>query len=94
MQDRQYSSENGLKVPAFAAGRVVVPVLHVSVWTRAERIYGRVVALGFAMGKPPAIVALLAGGRGVGSFDDNVAPEDWDLGKLGHELPVFILNLY
>ena len=41
----------------------------------AEGKYGRVLASGFDMAKPPTIVALLRGRGGVGSFDDIAATE-------------------
>ena len=58
-----------------------------------EGAYGGVLAVRFAMAESPAVIALLRGGRGVGSLDNIVATEDRDSGEVGKGFPIFRRDL-
>ena len=63
-------------------------VLCLGVEAGVEGTDSGVLATWFDMTKPPAIVALLGGERGVGSLDAKVATKDLNLGGVGQGLPV------
>ena len=80
--------ENWLEVSTFGTGRVGATVLCLGMGAGAEGTNGGVLTAGFDMTKPPTVVALLRGGRGIGTLDDKVATKDWNLGKIGQGPPV------
>ena len=86
--------EYWLEVATFGAGQVWATVVCLGVGAGAEGTNGGILATGFDMTKPPIVVALLGGGRRVGSLNAKVATEDWNLGEIGLGLPVVGRDLY
>ena len=75
--------ENWLEVSAFGTGWVGATVLYLGEGGGAEGTDSGVLATWFNMTKPPTIVALLGGGRRVGSLDDKVATKERNLAEYG-----------
>ena len=72
-----------LEVSAFGAGWIGAAVLCFCVGTGAEGADSGVLAARFDMAESPAVIALLGGGRRVGSLDSVVATKDRDSGEIG-----------
>ena len=75
--------EDWFEISTPRAGWVGAAMLCFGVRASAEGAYGGVLAAGFDMTESPAVIALLGGGRRVGSFDNKVATEDRDSGEVG-----------
>ena len=75
--------QDRLEVSPFGAGWVGAAVLCFCMGAGAEGTDSRILAAGFDMTKSPAVVALLGGGRRVGSLDSVVATKDRDSGEIG-----------
>ena len=82
-----------LEISTLGAGWIGVAILCFGMGASTEGAYGSVLAARFNMSKSPAVVALLGGGRGVGSLDDMVATKDGDSGEVGEEFSVFRMDL-
>ena len=72
-----------LQVSTFGAGWVGAAVLSFGMGAGAEGAHSGVLAVRFDMAESPAVIALLGGGRRVGSLDDIVATKDRDSGEVG-----------
>ena len=72
-----------LEVSTLGAGWVGAAVLCFRVGTGAEGADSGVLAARFDMAESPAVIALLGGGRRVGSLDSVVATKDGDSGEIG-----------
>ena len=75
--------EDWFEISTPRAGWIGAAMLCFGMGASTEAAYGRVLAAGFDMAKSPAVMALLGGGRGVGSLDNIVATEDRDSGEVG-----------
>ena len=75
--------EDRLEISTPGAGWVGAAMLCFGMGASTEGAYGRVLAAGFDMAESPAVIALLGGGRGVGSLDNIVATKDRDSGEGG-----------
>ena len=75
--------KNWLEVSTFGAGWVGAAVLCFFMGAGAEGADSRVLAARFHMAESPAVIALLGGGRRVGSLDSVVATKDRDSGEIG-----------
>ena len=73
--------ENWFEISTPGTGWIGAAMLCFGMGASTERAYGRVLAAGFDMTESPAVVALVGGGRGVGSLDDIVATKDRDPGE-------------
>ena len=80
--------EYWLEISTFGESRKGATVLCLGIRAGAEGTPGGILATTFDMTKPPTVVALLGGGRRVGSFSDKVGTKDWDLGDVGQGLHV------
>ena len=72
-----------LEISTFGAGWVGAAVLCFCVGAGAEGADSGVLAAGFDIDESPAVVALLGGGRRVGSLDSVVATKDRDPREIG-----------
>ena len=86
--------ENWLEVSTFGTGRVRATVICFGMGASAEGADSGILATRFNVTKPPAIIALLGGGRRVGALDDELATEDWNLGEIRQDLPVIGRHLH
>ena len=81
------------EISPFGADWVGAAVFCFSMGASAEGAYSGVLAARFDMAESPAVIALLGGGRRVGSLDNIVATKDRDSGEVGWELPIFRRDL-
>ena len=72
-----------LEVSTFGAGWIGAAVLCFSMGAGAEGAHSGVLAARFDIAESPAVIALLEGGRRVGSLDTIVATKDWYPGEVG-----------
>ena len=86
--------ENWLEVSSFGTRQVGATVLCLGMGAGAEGTDSGVLTAEFDMTKPPTVIALLRGGRGVGSLDDKVATKNWYLGEIGQGPPVIGRHLH
>ena len=75
--------EDWLEISTLGAGWIGTAMLCFDMGASTEGAYDRVLAAGFDMAESPAVIALLGGGRGVGSLDNIVATKDRDSGEVG-----------
>ena len=75
--------EDWFEISTPRAGWIGAAMLSFGMGASTEGAYGGVLAAGFDMAESPAVIALLGGGRRVGSLDNIVAPEDRDSGEVG-----------
>ena len=75
--------EDWFEISTPRAGWIGAAVLCFGMGASTEGAYGRVLAAGFDMTESPAVIALLGGGRRVGSLDNIVATKDMDSGEVG-----------
>ena len=75
------------------AGWIGAAMLCLGMGASTEGAYGRVLAARFDRTESPAVIALLGGGRRVGSLDNIVATKDRDSGEVGLVFPVFCRDL-
>ena len=75
--------EDWFEISSPRAGWIGAAMLCFGMRASTEGAYGGVLAAGFDMAESPAVIALLGGGRGVGSLVNKVATEDRDTGEVG-----------
>ena len=75
--------EDWFEISTPRAGWIRAAMLCFGKGASTEGAYGRVLAAEFDMAEPPAVIALLGGGRRVGSLDNIVATEDRHWGEVG-----------
>ena len=85
--------EDWFEISTPRAGWIGAAMLCFGIGASTEGAYGGVLAAGFDMAKSPAVIALLRGGRRVGSLDNIVATEDRDSGEVGKGFPIFRRDL-
>ena len=71
------------EISPFGAGWVGAAVLCFGMGAGAEGAHCGVLAARFDVAESPAVIALLGGGRRVGSLDNIVATKDGDSGEAG-----------
>ena len=85
--------EDWFEISTPRAGWIGAAMLCFGMGASTEGTYSGVLAAGFDMGESPAVIALLGGGRRVGSLDNIVATEDRDSGEVGSGFPVYRRDL-
>ena len=75
--------EDWFEISTPGAGWIGAAIFCFGMGASTEGAYGRVLAARFDMTESPVVVALLGGGRGVGSLDNIVATKDRNSGELG-----------
>ena len=75
--------EDWFEIITTGAGWIGAAILYLGKGASTERAYGRVLAAGFDMTETPAVIALLRGGRGVGSLNNIVTTKNRDSGEFG-----------
>ena len=78
--------ENWLEISTFGTGRVGAPVIFFGMGASPEGTDGGVLATGVKVTKPPTIIALLGGGRRIGSLNGEVANKDRNPREVGQDL--------
>ena len=87
------SLEDWFEISTPRAGWIGAAMLCFGMGASTEGAYGGVLAAGFDMAESPAVIALLGGGRRVGSLDNIIATKDRDSGEVGKGCPVFPMDL-